>query len=44
MDKNDILNRHDDFNLSAYVNFMALKQAALKEQGTKVPEFITKSN
>ena len=44
MDKNDILNKPGDCDLSAYVNFMALEQAALKVEGIKVPELLTQGN
>ncbi|CAD8152168.1 unnamed protein product [Paramecium octaurelia] len=44
MDKKDILNKPGDCDLSAYVNFMALEQAALKVDGIKVPEIMTQGN
>lgn len=36
MDKYDILNKPGDWELSAYVNFMVLEQAAIKVEGIKV--------
>ncbi|KAM3132661.1 hypothetical protein pb186bvf_015206 [Paramecium bursaria] len=43
LDKDAVLNKPGDCDLSAYVNFLALEQAAKKVNGVIVPELLTQA-